>query len=106
MSEVEHLADRVAIINEGKLVILEDIVTLHSKTKRKIDLHFTSEVSPDGFRGIQNISEVDVHGKRLTCTFTGSEREILEKALAMGVEHIHTRETSLEDIFLSEIGRR
>lgn len=106
MSEVEHLADRVAIINEGKLIILEDIVTLRSKTKRKIDLHFASEVSLDGFRGIQNVSEVDVHGKRITCTFTGSEREILEKALSMGVEHIHTRETSLEDIFLSEIGRQ
>lgn len=106
MSEVEHLADRIAIINEGNLIVLEDIVTLRAKTHRKIDLHFSSSISESEFGNLENIFSVEKHGQRITCTFTGSEREILQKALTLNVQHVHTRETSLEDIFLSEIGKQ
>ena len=105
MSEVEHLADRVAIINRGKLVVFEDIATLRARTIRKIDLHFPKEVSADKFRTLSSVSEVDVHGKRITCNVIGSEHELLKVALELGVENIRTHETSLEDIFLAEVAQ-
>ena len=106
MSEVEHLADRVAIINHGKLVVFEDISTLRARTIRKIDLHFADQVDPSKFKNLSSVSEVDTHGKRITCTVIGSEHELLKLAVELGVENVRTHETSLEDIFLAEIGRK
>jgi ABC-2 type transport system ATP-binding protein len=106
MSEVEHLADRVAIINRGRLVVFEDIATLRARTIRKIDLHFAVEVDSNSFKNLSSVSDVDVHGKRITCTVIGSEHELLKLAVDLGVENVRTHETSLEDIFLAEIGRK
>lgn len=106
MSEVEHLADRVAIINKGKLMVFEDIATLRSRTIRKIDLHFPSETSSERFKALTSVSAVDVHGKRITCTVIGSEHELLKVAVELGVENVKTHETSLEDIFLAEVGSK
>lgn len=106
MSEVEHLADRVAIINRGKLVVFEDIATLRARTIRKIDLHFANEVDATCFKNLSSVSDVDVHGKRITCTVIGSEHELLKLAVELSVENVRTHETSLEDIFLAEIGRK
>jgi ABC-2 type transport system ATP-binding protein len=105
MSEVEHLADRVAIINKGRLMVFEDIATLRSRTIRKIDLHFPAITSAERFKSLSSVSEVDVHGKRITCTVVGSEHELLKLAVELGVENVKTHETSLEDIFLAEVGR-
>jgi ABC-2 type transport system ATP-binding protein len=106
MSEVEHLADRVAIINKGKLMVFEDIATLRARTIRKIDLHFPSPTSTDNFKNLESVSEIDVHGKRITCTVVGSEHELLKVAVELGVENVKTHETSLEDIFLAEVGKQ
>ena len=105
MSEVEHLADRVAIINKGKLMVFEDIAKLRARTIRKIDLHFPSATSTDKFKNLESVSEIDVHGKRITCTVIGSEHDLLKVAVELGVENVKTHETSLEDIFLAEVGK-
>ena len=105
MSEVEHLADRVAIINKGKLMVFEDIAKLRARTIRKIDLHFPSPISTDKFKNLESVSEIDVHGKRITCTVIGSEHDLLKVAVELGVENVKTHETSLEDIFLAEVGK-
>ena len=105
MSEVEHLADRVAIINKGKLVVFEDIATLRARTIRKIDLHFPEITDAKQFSSLPSVSGVDVHGKRITCTVIGSEHELLRVAVDLGVENVKTHETSLEDIFLAEVGK-
>lgn len=104
MSEVEHLADRVAIINKGKLVVFEDIATLRARTIRKIDLHFPEITDAARFKNLSSVTDVDVHGKRITCTVVGSEHELLKVAVELGVENVKTHETSLEDIFLAQIG--
>ena len=106
MSEVEHLADRVAIINRGKLMVFEDIATLRARTIRKIDFHFAQITSPDRFKSLPSVSEVDIHGKRITCTVIGSVHELLKIAVELGVENVKTHETSLEDIFLAEVGKK
>ncbi|MBU6263719.1 MAG: ABC transporter ATP-binding protein [Actinomycetales bacterium] len=106
MSEVEHLADRVAIINRGKLMVFEGIATLRARTIRKIDFHFAQITSPDRFKSLPSVSEVDIHGKRITCTVIGSEHELLKIAVELGVENVKTHETSLEDIFLAEVGKK
>ncbi len=101
LSEVEHLADRVAIINEGRLVIVEKISVLKEKAPRTIDLYFNKEVDQSIFNQIQGIKDLQVKGSRASCTVIGSESQLLTVALNNGLESVRTHEPTLDEIFLT-----
>lgn len=101
LSEVEHLADRVVIVNAGKQLLVDDIANLKTRAIRTIDLFFPSEVAKDKFAQIAGVSDIQAYGNRLTCTVKGSENALLRFAVDNGLESVQTHETSLDDIFFS-----
>jgi ABC-2 type transport system ATP-binding protein len=101
LSEVEHLADRVAIIDEGKLVVVEKISVLKQQASRTIDLYFKSEVNKELFAQLPGIKDLVAKGDRVSCTVVGSEAQLLSLALANGLDSVRTHEPTLDEIFLS-----
>ncbi len=101
LSEVEHLADRVAIIDKGKLVVVEKISVLKQQASRTIDLYFKSPVSKELFAQLPGIKDLVVKGDRVSCTVVGSEAQLLSLALANGLDSVRTHEPTLDEIFLS-----
>lgn len=103
LSEVEHLADRIVIINAGKQLLVDEISHLKERTIRSIDLFFSSPVSKEIFSEIAGVKEVRVYGNRVNCTVVGAENALLRSAVECGVESVQTHESSLDDIFFSII---
>lgn len=101
LAEVEQRADRVAIVDDGRLLVVEHIEILKRKAVRTIDLHFPAEVSADAFRALASVSAVEGSGRRITCSVIGGENELLRTAVDLGVETIRTQEPSLEDVFMA-----
>ena len=101
LSEVEHLADRVAIIDEGKLVVVEKISVLKEKASRTIDMYFKSAVNKELFAQVPGIKDLEVKGDRVSCTVIGSEAQLLSVAIANGLDSVRTHEPTLDEIFLS-----
>jgi ABC-2 type transport system ATP-binding protein len=101
LSEVEHLADRVVIVNAGRQVLVEEISRLKERTIRTIDLFFALPVKEEIFRGISGIKDLRIFGKRVSCTVVGAENALLRCAVENGLESVQTHESSLDDIFLS-----
>ena len=101
LSEVEHLADRVAIIDEGKLVVVEKISVLKDKASRTIDMYFKSTVKKELFAQVPGIKDLEVKGDRVSCTVIGSEAQLLSVAIANGLDSVRTHEPTLDEIFLS-----
>ncbi len=106
LSEVEHLADRIAIINQGAIVIVDEISTLKSKARRRIDLFFDKKISKNDFSKVPNIKEIEIEDDSLHCVVTGSEHELLKRAVELGVSEVRTQESSLEEIFLDLVGSK
>ena len=106
LSEVEHLADRIAIINKGAIVIVDEISTLKSKARRRIDLFLDKKISKNDFSKVPNIKEIEVEDGSLHCVVTGSEHELLKRAVELGVSEVRTQESSLEEIFLDLVGSK
>ena len=106
LSEVEHLADRIAIINQGAIVIVDEISTMKSKARRRIDLFFDQKISKNDFSKVPNIKEIKVEDGSLHCVVTGSEHELLKRAVELGVSEVRTQESSLEEIFLDLVGSK
>jgi len=103
LSEVEHLADRVVIVNAGKQLLVDEISHLKERTIRSIDLFFASPITESIFSEISGVIEVRVYGNRLNCTIVGGENALLRTAVEHGVESVQTHESSLDDIFFSII---
>ncbi len=104
LSEVEHLADRVAIINEGSLLVVASVSTLKERALRSVDLHFDTSPPNDAFESIDGVRDVTRHGNMITCSVLGSEHELLVAAVRNGVVTVTTREPSLDEVFFRYIG--
>lgn len=101
LSEVEQLADRVAIINEGHLLVVDHISALKEKALRSIDLIFDRPVSVNEFANVLGVKNVVAHGRSVRCTVVGSENPLLKAAVAHNVVSVQTHEPSLGEIFLT-----
>jgi ABC-2 type transport system ATP-binding protein len=101
LSEVEHLADRVVIINAGKQLLVDDIRNLKKRTLRTIDLFFGAPVAIEVFSKVHGIKDVQAAGNRVTCTVIGAETELLRIAVENGLDSVQTHESNLDEIFFS-----
>ncbi len=106
LSEVEHRADRIAIIDQGSIVVVDEISTLKAKARRRIDLFFEKQIAEGDFAKVPNIKEIEVVDGSLRCVVTGSEFELLKRAVDLGVTEVRTHESSLEEIFLGLVGAK
>lgn len=100
LSEVEHLAHQVAIINKGRLVIVEHVNELRERAVRRIDLHFDQPVPLEPFTRLTNVSSCTAHDGLISCTLIGAETELLRIAVDHDVVSVRTHEPSLDDVFL------
>lgn len=103
LSEVEHLAEQVAIIDHGRLVIVEHIRDLKARASRSLEIEFAGPVVAENFTSLPGLNDVQVRDHAMSCTITGSEAELLRVALERGLVSVTSHEPSLEDIFLALI---
>jgi ABC-2 type transport system ATP-binding protein len=102
LSEVERVADRVAILRRGRLVVVDSLERFREIAVRRLEVEFVG-VAPrvEELRAVRGVREVTVEGAHLVVAFEGSA-DALVKALARHeVGSIRSRDDDLEEIFLS-----
>jgi len=109
IEEAEAIAERVGIINNGEIVVVEDKTVLMNKMgKKQLTLELQQTVSAIPAR-LQNYDlELSDDGERLVYTYdTQAERTgittLLSAVSAAGIKFrdLHTTQSSLEEIFVS-----
>jgi ABC-2 type transport system ATP-binding protein len=105
MSEVERLCDHAAIIREGRLVAIEDIGELQTRSVRTIELHFAGAAPADAFANLPRVEDVQANGDVVRLRVSGSVDPVIKAAARFEVVDIESHEPSLEDVFLSFYGR-
>ena len=101
LSEVERVADRVAIIRHGTLVAVERIHDLKTKAIRRLDLQFATSVPAGLFDGVEGVREAGIDGDQAHVAFDGPINPILHAAMDHELVDLHTRDADLEEIFLA-----
>ena len=109
IEEAEEMADRVGVINKGRLILVEEKATLMKRFgARKLTLQLTQPLpaidpSLDDFA-----LSLEDEGHRLVYAFDGAAENtgvsrLLRRLEALGVDYkdLHTEQSSLEDIFVS-----
>jgi ABC-2 type transport system ATP-binding protein len=102
LSEVEALCDRIAILRAGELVEVGTLEQMRHLTALQVEAQLDGTV-PDLAR-VPGVSGVEVHGNTIRCHVTGSMEPLLRALAKAGVQHMTSREPSLEELFLAHYG--
>src|SRR5215467_2083753 len=100
LSEVERVADRVGILREGRLVVVDSLENLRKVALQRLEIEFGGSVDAAEFLALPGVKDVQASGQRLTISFEGSADAVVKAAAAHEVLAIHPREDDLEEIFL------
>ncbi len=101
LSEVEHLADRVAILEGGCLLALQTVDALRSRALRSLELDFPQPIDAKAFTDIPGVMSATANANILTCEVIGEETELIRRSVELGVRSIRSHEPTLEEAFLA-----
>jgi ABC-2 type transport system ATP-binding protein len=114
IKEAEEMADRIGVINNGEIIVVEDKTALMRKLgKRQLTLQLRNKLDgiPSELAGYG--LELTADGSELVYTYdTQTERTGIAALLAdlsgagIEFEDLQTKQSSLEDIFVSLVKRR
>ncbi len=99
LGEVQATADRVAIIRNGKLEIVEGVDSLRRRARRSIDIVFATPVPPSEFENVPGVSDIHVDGSRFTCRLDGHADALVKAAARYKVLTFTAEEADLEELF-------
>ncbi len=113
IDEAEEMADRIGVISKGELILVEDKTELMKKLgKKQMTLHLQEPMThiPAGLREWPLVLKDD--GNELEYNFDAREEStgipaLLRRLseLGIGFKDLQTRQSSLEDIFVSLVGK-
>jgi ABC-2 type transport system ATP-binding protein len=104
LSEVERVADRVAIIRSGRLLMLETMAGLREKARHTVEVRFGSPPPPRAFAAVPGITDVRLDGTVLRCTMQGVVDPLIKTLSRYHVLDLNSREADLEETFLALYG--
>jgi ABC-2 type transport system ATP-binding protein len=105
LPEVETLCDRVAIIRAGRIVAVEQVATLKSRAKRRVDVRVAGDADVRWLEGVPGISDAVATRNLLVFVAQGPIGAALDAIRGgAGILDVITHEPTLEDIFLSYYG--
>lgn len=100
LAEVEKICDRVAIIREGKLVAVEKVSALESKSVKKIEVIFKEKPDIKKIKN-KNIVKIEEIPNGFIFTVNGDIVSILKEILKFKVKDIEIVRAGLEEVFLN-----
>ena len=102
LSEVQRVADRVGIIRNGRLITVESVADLRSKSMREVEFVLNTQGEASVFESVEGVRNVVVAGNHVEMSFGGDMGELLTVVTERyGVADIKTTEADLEEIFLT-----
>jgi ABC-2 type transport system ATP-binding protein len=104
LSEVDRLADRVGLVHEGRLMLVDDVGALKARLTRRLELRFAEVLPPRAFEGLPGVAAVEHDGEHVTLTLDGPADAAVKEAARHRVLTLSSREPDLDDLFLDLLG--
>ena len=113
MDEAEHLCDRVAVIDHGKIIAVDkpdELISQHFQ-EQAIEFDIGQRIDEGEFRRLAAVTNVLLEERKVTVyssSIPATVSALMERAKQKGVEltNLYVRRATLEDVFLKLTGRR
>jgi ABC-2 type transport system ATP-binding protein len=114
IDEAEEMADRIGVIHKGELIVVEEKTELMKKLgKKQLTLHLAEPLAALPPQLSDWRLALNAGGHELEYTFDGNQEHtgvpaLLKRLddLGIGFKDLNTRQSSLEDIFVSLVSKR
>jgi beta-exotoxin I transport system ATP-binding protein len=100
MAEVERVADRVGLIDEGTLAEELTFEEMRHQATSRIRLSFKEPVPAGAFDGVPALSDVVISGTEVSVAVKGPVAGLLQRAGELGAVRIETEQRDLDRIFI------
>jgi ABC-2 type transport system ATP-binding protein len=101
LAEVERVTDRVGIIREGRLIVVERLTDLKARAVRHLEFDFAEPIPPTLFDGVAGVREARVEGASANVTVEGPVDAVIRAAARQTIVDVRSIEADLEEIFLT-----
>jgi beta-exotoxin I transport system ATP-binding protein len=100
LDEVQRIADRVAIIREGRLVAEDTVEGLRRAAPQKMQVWFRRPVDPAGLGALTGVTVTATDGPRLALDVTGEIGPVLKLIASHDPVDLTCRPADLDELFL------
>ncbi len=101
LSEVERVAHRVAVVRQGRLVVVDSIEHLRESALQHLEIDFVGTIPPLAeIRSLAGVREVTTAGTHLVVTVEGSADQLVKTVARYEVRSIRSHDLDLEEVFL------
>ncbi len=100
LSEVERVTDRVGIIREGRLIVVERLADLKAKAIRHLEFEFDRPAPPDLFDGVAGVRSAHIEGSVADVAIEGIVDGVVRAAATLPIINVRSIEADLDEIFL------
>ena len=101
LAEVQRVADRVGIIRDGRLVLVEGVESLRARALGRVVVSFTSMPPAGAFDAVPGVTETGRHGNVVTLALEGPADALVKALARFEVVGLDSHEADLEDVFLA-----
>ncbi len=101
LDEVQRVADRVAIIRAGRVVVTDTVEGLRRQSPQTIELRFAQPVPAVVFESLEGVQRVTVEGDRISLRTTGHLPGLLRVIADHDPIDVVARHADLDELFLS-----
>jgi beta-exotoxin I transport system ATP-binding protein len=101
LDEVQRVADRVAIIKEGVIVVTDSVEKLRRNAPRTVEFTFERVVDPAAFSHVDGVRLVEHVDHRIRLAISGAIGPLLRVAADLEPVDMTARAADLEELFLT-----
>ncbi len=112
MEEAQELCDRVAIMDKGRIIVIDEPQSLIRKQNLQSSIHFpiVDNLDVSLLKSLEGVCDLKVVNKNATLFSNNPVKTLgslmdLSKSSSFRVDHIVVKEPNLEDLFLELTGR-
>jgi ABC-2 type transport system ATP-binding protein len=100
LPEVQHVAGRVALIRDGRLILVDSVESIRSAAVARVEVTLSEPPAADAFASIPGTREVERRGATVVLTHEGEIDPLIKRLAQLHVVAIDSSEADLEDVFL------
>ena len=103
LTEVQTICDRVGIIRKGRIIVIEAVKELRTKSMQLVSVEFASGEVPEigEIQAVPNVFNVEKKANNFLIKVQKDVNDLLKFIVARGVKRMTLEDSSLEDIFLT-----
>ena len=99
LSEVESIADRVGVLNRGRLVTEGSVADLIASAPQQLVITLATPVTAESLAAVPGVESARIEDRDVHVAVTGSAAEVFTRLAPYGIERVKSAGNELDEVF-------